>query len=149
VLPPSGGIFDYDRKIVEIQDEERITHQADFWNKPKEAEVILKNIRTKKVWTDAFDVVNKQVEDLDVLNEFHEAGDVSEEELDNDYQKTAKAIEELEFKKMLSKEEDQLSAVMEINPGAGGTESNDWADMLNRMYIMWGEKSGYKVSKID
>ena len=67
MLPPSGGIFDYDRKIVEIQDEERITHQADFWNKPKEAEVILKNIRTKKVWTDAFDAVNKQVEDLEVL----------------------------------------------------------------------------------
>jgi len=149
VLPPSGGIFDYDRKIVEIQDEERITHQADFWNKPKDAEVILKNIRTKKVWTDAFDQVNKQLEDLNVLNEFHEAGDVSEEELDVDYKKTAKAIEELEFKKMLSGEEDQLSAVMEINPGAGGTESNDWADMINRMYIMWGEKSGYKVSQID
>jgi peptide chain release factor 2 len=149
VLPPSGGIFDYDRKLIEIQDEERITHQSDFWNKPKEAEVILKNIRTKKVWTDAFDEVNKQVEDLDVLNEFHEAGDVSEEELEHEYQRTAKAIEELEFKKMLSKEEDQLSAVMEINPGAGGTESNDWADMLNRMYIMWGEKNGYKVSQID
>jgi len=149
VLPPSGGIFDYDRKIVEIQDEERITHQADFWNNSKEAEVILKNIRIKKVWTDAFDQVNKKLEDLDVLNEFHEAGDVSEEELDVDYKKTAKAIEELEFKKMLSGEEDQLSAVMEINPGAGGTESNDWADMINRMYIMWGEKSGYKVSQID
>jgi peptide chain release factor 2 len=149
VLPPSGGIFDYDRKIVEIQDEERITHQADFWNNSKEAEVILKNIRTKKVWTDAFAQVNKQLEDLDVLNEFHEAGDVSEEELDVDYKRAAKAIEELEFKKMLSGEEDQLSAVMEINPGAGGTESNDWADMINRMYIMWGEKSGYKVSQID
>ncbi len=149
MLPPSGGIFDYDRKIIEIQDEERITHQADFWNRPKEAEVILKNIRIKKVWTDAFAQVNKQLEDLDVLNEFHEAGDVSEEELDVDYKKAAKAIEELEFKKMLSGEEDQLSAVMEINPGAGGTESNDWADMINRMYIMWGEKSGYKVSQID
>jgi peptide chain release factor 2 len=149
VLPPSGGIFDYDRKIVEIEDEERITHQADFWNKPKEAEVILKNIRTKKVWTDAFNQVSKLLDDLGVLNEFHEAGDVSEEELDKDFYKTAKAIEELEFKKMLSKEEDQLSAVIEINPGAGGTESNDWANMLNRMYIMWGEKSGYKVSQID
>ena len=101
------------------------------------------------MWTDAFDQVNKQLEDLDVLNEFHEAGDVTEEELDVDYKKAAKAIEELEFKKMLSGEEDQLSAVMEINPGAGGTESNDWADMINRMYIMWGEKSGYKVSQID
>lgn len=109
----------------------------------------MKNIRTKKVWTDAYDKVSKQLDDLEVLNEFHEAGDVSEEELDRDYISTAKSIEELEFKKMLSHEEDQLSAVMEINPGAGGTESQDWADMLNRMYIMWGEKSGYKVAQID
>jgi len=84
-----------------------------------------------------------------VLYEFHEAGDVGEDELENEYDRAAKAIEELEFKKMLSKEEDQLGAVVEINPGAGGTESQDWADMLNRMYIMWGEKSGYKVSQID
>lgn len=110
---------------------------------------MLKSIRTKKVWTDAYEKVTKQLDDLQVLNEFHEAGDVSEDELDKEYLATSKAIEELEFKKMLSKEEDQLSAVMEINPGAGGTESQDWADMLNRMYIMWGEKSGYKVSQID
>lgn len=101
------------------------------------------------MWTDAYDKVSKQLDDLEVLNEFHQAGDVSEDELDREYLSTAKAIEELEFKKMLSHEEDQLSAVMEINPGAGGTESQDWADMLNRMYIMWGEKNGYKVSQID
>lgn len=89
------------------------------------------------------------LDDLEVLNEFHEAGDVGEDELHREYEKTAKAIEELEFKKMLSKEEDQLSAMVEINPGAGGTESQDWADMLNRMYIMWGEKSGYKVRQVD
>lgn len=89
------------------------------------------------------------MDDLDVLNEFHLAGEVGEDELDREYEKTSKAVEELEFKKMLSKEEDQLSAVIEINPGAGGTESQDWADMLNRMYIMWGEKSDYKVSQID
>jgi peptide chain release factor 2 len=101
------------------------------------------------VWTDAFDNVAKLIDDLEVLNEFHEAGDVGEEELEREFQNTAKAVEELEFKKMLSKEEDQLGAVIEINPGAGGTESQDWADMLNRMYIMWGEKSGYKVTQID
>jgi len=148
-LPPLGGIFDYDRKIVEVKDEELITQQADFWNNPKQAEVALKNIRTKKVWTDAFERVSKLVEDLEVLNEFHEAGDVGDEELDRDYARTEKTVEELEFKKMLSKEEDQLSAIVEINPGAGGTESNDWAEMLNRMYIMWGEKSGYKVSQLN
>ena len=101
------------------------------------------------MWTDAYDRVNKLVEDLEVLNEFHEAGDVGEDELEREYKTTAIAVEELEFKKMLSQEEDQLSAVIEINPGAGGTESQDWADMLNRMYIMWGEKSGYKVTQID
>lgn len=148
-MPPLGGIFDYDRKIVEVQDEELITQQADFWSNPKQAEVTLKNIRTKKVWTDAFERVSKLIEDLEVLNEFHEAGDVGDEELDRDYTKTEKAVEELEFKKMLSREEDQLSAIIEINPGAGGTESNDWADMLNRMYIMWGEKSGYSVSQLN
>ena len=149
MLPPSGGIFDYDRKIVEIEDEERISHQAEFWNNPKQAEVILKNIRVKKVWTDAYNNVNKQLEDLDVLNEFHLAGDVGEEELEREYKKSFKAIEELEFKKMLSKEEDQLSAMIEINPGAGGTESQDWAEMLYRMYIMWGEKNGYSVKQVD
>lgn len=126
-----------------------ITQQGDFWNNPKQAEAILKTIRTKKVWTDAFDYVTKLMDDLEVLNEFHDAGDVGDEELDREYARTAKAVEELEFKKMLSKEEDQLSAVVEINPGAGGTESQDWADMLNRMYIMWGEKSGYGVTQID
>jgi peptide chain release factor 2 len=126
-----------------------ITHQADFWNNPKEAEAILKNIRSKKIWTDAYEDVSKRMEDLDVLVEFHEAGDVGEEELNQDYKKAEQAVEELEFKKMLSKEEDQLGAVIEINPGAGGTESQDWADMLNRMYIMWAERNDYKVSQID
>jgi peptide chain release factor 2 len=109
----------------------------------------LHNIRLKKVWTDAFEKVNKQLEDLEVLNEFHLAGDVGEEELHKEYIKTTKLVEELEFKKMLSGEEDQLSATIEINPGAGGTESQDWADMLNRMYIMWGEKNGYKVTQVN
>jgi peptide chain release factor 2 len=148
-LPPLGGIFDYDRKIIEVKDEELITQQAEFWNNPKQAEATLKIIRTKKVWTDAFESVNKLIEDLEVLVEFHAAGDATDEEVEQEYIRTEKAVEELEFKKMLSREEDQLSAIIEINPGAGGTESNDWADMLNRMYIMWGEKSGYGVSQLN
>ncbi len=89
------------------------------------------------------------MEDLVVLNEFHESGDVGDDELETEYKKVFKSVEELEFKKMLSKEEDQLSAMVEINPGAGGTESQDWADMLNRMYIMWGEKNGYHVTQVN
>ena len=101
------------------------------------------------MWTDSFDKLSKQIDDLDVLNEFHDAGETSEEELEKEYAKTAQAVEDLEFKKMLGREEDQLSAMIEINPGAGGTESNDWADMLNRMYIMWGESKGYKVTQVN
>jgi peptide chain release factor 2 len=101
------------------------------------------------VWTDAFARVTKLTDDLDVLVEFQQAGEVDADEVDREYRKTLQAVEELEFKKMLNKEEDQLSAMIEINPGAGGTESQDWADMLNRMYIMWGEKSGYAVRQVD
>jgi len=89
------------------------------------------------------------VEDLETLQEFHELGELEDGELDAAYDKALTALEELEFKKMMSGEEDQLSAVMEINPGAGGTESQDWADILNRMYIMWGEKKGYKVKQVN
>jgi len=81
--------------------------------------------------------------------EFYDSGDVSDSELDEEYRKVLKELEELEFKKMLSGKEDQLTAVMEINPGAGGTESQDWAEMLLRMYIMWGEKHGYKVRQLN
>ena len=83
------------------------------------------------------------------MQEFLEADEASAEEVETEYQKTLKALEELEFKKMLSSEEDQLSAMLEINPGAGGTESQDWAEMLMRMYIMWGESKGYKVRQVN
>ncbi len=102
-----------------------------------------------KNWTDDFDAVNGAFSDLETLNEFYEAGDVSDEEIDAEYAKVEKAVEALEFKKMLSNEEDQLSAVLEINPGAGGTESQDWAEMLMRMYLMWGEKHGYSIKQVD
>lgn len=131
-----------------MRDEELITQQSDFWNNPKQAEAILKNIRSKKVWTDAYDKVNDLFGDLEVLNELHLAEESTEEELDKEYEKTFLAVEELEFKKMLSQEEDQLSAMIEINPGAGGTESQDWADILNRMYIMWAEKNDFQVKQV-
>jgi len=88
-------------------------------------------------------------EDLETLYEFYEAGDVSEEDINKEHEKTLKVIEDLEFRKMLSGEEDQLSAFLQINPGAGGTESQDWAEMLMRMYIMWAESQKFKVREID
>ncbi len=87
--------------------------------------------------------------DLETLFEFYEGGDVSEAEIESEFRKVEKKVEELEFKKMLSNEEDQLSAIIEINPGAGGTESNDWASMLMRMYIMWGEAHKFTVRELN
>jgi len=109
----------------------------------------LKAIKSLKVWTDSFDKLHNQFEDFEVLYEFWEAEEATEKEVEKSYEKLLKELEELEFKKMLSNEEDQLSAIIEINPGAGGTESNDWAEMLMRMYIKWGESNGYKVREVD
>lgn len=102
-----------------------------------------------KVWTDSYEDVEKAFGDLETLYEFYEAGDVEESEVKLEAEKVINAVEELEFKKMLSNEEDQLSAIMEINPGAGGTESQDWAEMLMRMYIMWGERQGLTVRELN
>ncbi|OJJ15908.1 peptide chain release factor 2 [marine bacterium AO1-C] len=126
-----------------------MTLQAGFWDEPKEAEKVLKEIKGIKIWTDRFEKVNGVWEELEVLNEFLELGEGSEEEVEAIFQKLQTALEELEFQKMLSEEEDALNAMIEINPGAGGTESMDWAGMLMRMYIMWGEKHNYKVREVN
>ena len=143
------GYLNYDIKVKEVEEEESITTQPDFWNDPKEAEKILLAIKGKKMWTDHFERVLEAVEEVETLSEFLSEGEGTAEDVDVAYEGALKEVEELEFKKMLSGEEDQLSAMMEINPGAGGTESNDWAGMLMRMYIMWGESKGYKVKQVD
>ncbi|MFA0960814.1 peptide chain release factor 2 [Roseivirga sp. BDSF3-8] len=143
------GYLDYDTKKKEVEEQELITAQPDFWNDPKAAEAVMKEIRAKKSWTDSYEDVEAKFGDLEALYEFYEAGDVEEDEINQEKSKVIKSLEDLEFKKMLSAEEDQLSAMMEINPGAGGTESNDWASILMRMYIMWGEKNKYKVREVN
>ncbi len=132
-----------------MQKEQDITIGPNFWDHPKEAEKVLASIKTKKVWTDAFQKVASIVEDTNVLFEFYQSGDASEAEMKEQFDNAVTAVEELEFKNMLSAEEDQLNAVLQITAGAGGTESCDWASMLMRMYIMWGEKNGYKVTEQD
>lgn len=109
----------------------------------------MKSIKAKKLWTVSYEKALAAYEDLETLYEFYELDEVSEADIKKEYQKALQAVEDLEFKKMLSGEEDQLSAVIEINSGAGGTESQDWAEMLMRMYIMWAEKHGYTVKQID
>ena len=109
----------------------------------------MKEIRNLKVWTTSFDQCKTALEDLKVLYEFFKEGDVEEQELQSQYDKAILSMEELEFKNMLSAQQDTLNAVMQITAGAGGTESCDWASMLMRMYIMYGEKNGFKVKEIE
>ncbi|WP_394367552.1 peptide chain release factor 2 [Mangrovibacterium lignilyticum] len=139
------GIFDYDAKLLQLKEEELKTQDPDFWTESKKAEEQMKEIRSIKVWTDGFEQIEKSLDDLQVLFEFYEAEEVSEEEMNEQFVETLEHIEQLEAKNMLRKEEDKLGAILRINAGAGGTESNDWADMLMRMYLRWGEKEGYKV----
>jgi len=108
----------------------------------------MKNIKSIKDWTKGFDAVNQAVEDFEVLYDFFEEDEASEEEVDKAYNSAVLKVEALETKNMLRNEEDKLSAVLKINAGAGGTESNDWAEMLFRMYTRWCENNNYKV-KID
>ncbi len=110
---------------------------------------MLKEIKGLKSWTEDYQRIATKYDDLGTFLAFHQEGELSEEELNQEYQKTLDAFEELEFKKMLSGEEDQLSAIIEINPGAGGTESQDWAEMLMRMYILWGESMGFQVKELN
>lgn len=138
-----------DGKLTFIKEQEALTQAANFWDDPKAAEKILKGIKQKKDWTDAFQKLEATVDDLTVLYDFFIEGDATEEEVEAQYQQTLKLIEDLEFKNMLSAEEDILSAVININSGAGGTESQDWAEMLMRMYIRWAEQNGYKVTEVD
>jgi peptide chain release factor 2 len=93
--------------------------------------------------------VQQGADDLTVLYEFYKEGEASEQDVDDQYARSLKLLEDLEFRNMLSEEEDQMSAVLTVNAGAGGTESQDWAQMLMRMYIMWGEKNGYAVREVD
>tara|TARA_R110002096_G_scaffold352864_7_gene546069 strand:- start:7746 stop:8837 length:1092 start_codon:yes stop_codon:yes gene_type:complete len=136
-------------KLIEISEEEQRTQLPEFWNDPKEAEKLLKQIRNKKFWTDGYQKVKSAIEDLEVLYDFYKEDGATEEEVMENFKLANQLLEDLEFKNMLSAEEDSLSAVLQITAGAGGTESCDWASMLMRMYIMWGERNGMKIKEID
>ncbi|QYS86435.1 peptide chain release factor 2 [Flavobacterium oreochromis] len=141
--------LDIDAKIIEITNEEEKTFAPDFWNNPKEAEVIVRNLRSKKKWVEDYNKAIELADELQIAFDFYKEGEFSEEELDDLYFQTTEHIENIEFRNMLSDEGDVMSAVLQITAGAGGTESCDWASMLMRMYLMWGEKNGYKVKELN
>jgi peptide chain release factor 2 len=138
-----------DKKKIEIANDDEKTAAPEFWDSPKEAEAFLKVLRSKKKWVEAYEEIYTQFEDLQVLMDFAKEDPDSEKELDETFPQLVEKIEDLEFKNMLSNEGDELSAVLQITAGAGGTESCDWASMLMRMYTMWAEKQGYKIRELN
>jgi peptide chain release factor 2 len=126
-----------------------MSQQPGLWNDPKKAEELLKEIARIKSWTTDFEKINTAIDDLVVLNDFFKEGEATEKDVDNQYNNCLSSIEDLEVRNMLQKEEDQLGAILKINSGAGGTESNDWAAMLMRMYLRWAERNNYKVKELD
>ena len=137
-----------DEKRESIKEDELVTQDPNFWNDPKKAEIVLKTIKNKKIWVDAYDNLKTALEDTEVLFDFYKEGESTEEEVNLQFDKLIIQLDDLELKNMLSAEEDHLDAVLQITAGAGGTESCDWSEMLMRMYLMWCEKNGYKVKEI-
>lgn len=134
---------------AKVENDRTLTLAPGFWDDNTRATGILKEIKINKYWIDLWESVNTAVEDFGILFDFWKEGAASEEETQESYDKALKAIDDLEFKSTLNQPEDEMPAVMVINSGAGGTESQDWAEMLLRMYRMYGEKQGWKVSEID
>jgi len=138
-----------ENRRYKIEEDKQLSLSPGFWDDNKRATEILKNIKLNEYWVNLYEQVNTAVEDFAVLFDFWKAGDATEEETKMAYDKAITLIDEAEFKATLNEPEDELPAVLQINSGAGGTESQDWAEMLARMYRMYGEKQGWKVTELD
>ena len=143
------GYLEIDKKLILIKNDEEKSANPEFWNNTKEAEVVLKNLRTLKKWVDDYNQLNSLLDDLSVILEFFKEGEATEEEVNSSGLKLKTLLEDVEFRNMLSEKGDQLSAVLQITAGAGGTESCDWAQMLLRMYMMLAEKQGFKMKELN
>jgi len=141
--------LDIDRKKIEYEEEDLRTQAPDFWEDRKRAEEQMKKVKGIKKWIDGYNEVKMLTDELQLAFDFYHDDMVTEEEVDADYQKALKAVEDLELKNMLRQKEDPMDCVLKINSGAGGTESQDWASMLMRMYMRWAEAHGHKVRISD
>lgn len=138
-----------DQKKVEFEEEQLRTQAPDFWEDPKRAQEQMKKVKDIERWLKDYKAAREYADELQLAFDFYHDDMVTEDEVDADYAKAIKAIEELELKNMLRQKEDPMDCVMKINSGAGGTESQDWASMLMRMYMRWAESHGYKVRVAD
>ena len=149
VLDRADALYRYlkiDEKKIEYEEEDLRTQAPDFWEDQKRAEEQMKKVKGIKKWLDGYQAVRTAADELQLAFDFYKEEMVTEEEVDHNYQTALGLIEDLELKNMLRQKEDPMDAVLKINSGAGGTEAQDWAQMLMRMYQRWAEAHGYKVS---
>ncbi|NCB18018.1 MAG: peptide chain release factor 2 [Bacteroidia bacterium] len=144
-----GRSLDIANKKEQLKEGEKRSLEAGFWNNPAEAEQYLKGLSSVKAWVKSYSELESMAEDLVVLSDFYKEDPSLEKEVDEHYRALLGKVEDLEVKSMLGNEGDNLGAILKINSGAGGTESNDWSSMLMRMYVRWGERNGYKVHIYD
>ena len=135
-----------DEKIVQVEEEQLRTQAPGFWDDAKKAEAQMKKVKGLQAWIDGYKEVNNRTEEAEMAMELYREEMVEEQEVDDAYARALAAIEELELKNMLRGEADDMDCVLKINSGAGGTEAQDWASMLMRMYMRWAESNGYKVT---
>ena len=138
-----------DQKKVEFEEEQLRTQAPDFWEDPKYAQEQMKKVKSIQKWLDGYKEVRLYADELQLAFDYYKEEMVTEQEVDDDYAKAIKAIEDLELKNMLRQKEDPMDCVLKINSGAGGTESQDWASMLMRRYRRWAEAHGYKATITD
>lgn len=138
-----------DQKKVEFEEEQLRTQAPDFWEDTQRAQEQMKKVKGIEKWLKGYKEVCQYADELQLAFEFFKESMISEKEVDADYAKAIKVIEDLELKNMLRQKEDPMDAVMKINSGAGGTESQDWAQLLMRMYQRWAEAHGYTVKITD
>ena len=135
-----------DSKLIQVEEEQLRTQAPGFWDDPKKAEAQMKKVKDLQSWIDGYKQVKALTDELQLAMDFYKEELVTEQEVDENYAKALEAVEGLELKNMLREEADQMDCVLKINSGAGGTESQDWASMLMRMYMRWGEDNKYKVT---
>ncbi|MBU6176487.1 MAG: peptide chain release factor 2 [Bacteroidetes bacterium] len=141
--------LDVENRLQKIAQDKQLSLSPGFWDDNKRATEIMKNIKLNEYWVGIYAAAEQSVEDFAVLFEFWKSGDAAEDETKEAFEKAQVLLDDAEFKATLNEPEDELPAVLQINSGAGGTESQDWAEMLARMYRMYGEKQGWKVTELD
>ncbi|HOY12182.1 MAG TPA: peptide chain release factor 2 [Saprospiraceae bacterium] len=140
--------LDVDNRLFQIEEKEQLASDPTLWSNPEKAEALLKELKDHKNWVAKYNELKDIVDEIDILSEYQKAGEATEDEIELRYQDILAKFEDIEFRTTLDQPEDAFGCILEINAGAGGTEACDWAEMLYRMYLMWAEKSDFKVSEL-